>query len=368
MKIMIVSDAWTPQVNGVVRTLMTTVAHLEKLGYQVQMVTPDLFKTFPCPTYPEIRLAWLPGRRMKQLIENFDPDYLHIATEGPLGWAARKVALLTGRPFTTAYHTRFPEYVKARFGISLRFTYALLQRFHAPSQGVMVATDSVINDLRQHGILNVKRWSRGVDFNRFNQISRATDAPVVCADPNEVQRPVFMFAGRVAVEKNIEAFLALNLPGEKWIAGDGPQMEKLRAKYPAVRWLGMLTHDQLSVTYQQADVFVFPSRTDTFGLVLLEAMACGLPVAAYPVTGPMDVLGDSGAGALNEDLRTACLQAMRIPREAAETHAKSFTWEAATLQFMNNLHRIDKQIVSVGNRQASKIALANTLRLEKLKP
>lgn len=354
MKIMIVTDAWSPQVNGVVRTLKTTREQLERIGHEVKVVSPDLFRTFPCPTYPEIRLAWMPGRRMRQLIDDFDPDCLHIATEGPLGWAARNAALLTGRGFTTAYHTRFPEYVKARAGIPLWFTYAILNRFHAPSKGVMVATDSIAADLRANGIVNLKRWSRGVDLQRFNTHVRSLDNSLTVLSPFEsaaqVKRPVFLFAGRVAVEKNIEAFLKLDLPGEKWVAGDGPMRKQLEAKYPGVRWLGMLDSATLSVAYQQADVFVFPSLTDTFGLVLLEAMACGLPVAAFPVPGPKDVIGSSGAGALNHDLRAACLAALDIPRERVQHYARSFTWENATAQFLNNLHIIDHSTVGVSLR------------------
>ena len=351
MKIMIVSDAWSPQVNGVVRTLQTTRQHLEASGFEVQMVTPDMFRTFPCPTYPEIRLAWKPRQAMLSMMESFDPDFLHIATEGPLGWTARSLAIKTDRPFTTAYHTRFPEYVKARFGIPLSITYALMRRFHKPSKGVMVATESVKNDLRNRGIHHLKGWSRGVDFSTFRLPVLENNLQPTSASGKP---PVFLFAGRVAIEKNIEAFLKLTLPGEKWVAGDGPQMGMLKAKYPEVRWLGMLSHEALAKVYQQASVFVFPSRTDTFGLVLLEAMACGLPVAAYPVTGPVDVIGNSGAGVLDEDLQKACLQALSIPKELALKHAQGFNWTAATQQFVSNLHRIDKspEAVFKGDTQA----------------
>lgn len=363
MRIMIVTDAWAPQVNGVVRTLMNTRAQLMSLGNEVSMVTPDQFKTFPCPTYPEIQLAWRPAAKMQSLIEQFNPDCLHIATEGPLGWAARAYALRSNRPFTTAYHTKFPEYVKARFGIPLWFTYAIIRHFHKPSESVMVATPSVENSLSQYGFRNIKRWSRGVDLARFtlqNQEQESTEfsgmfgLKTASAKPlsaragqfaadwwQPIKRPVFLFAGRVAVEKNIEAFLKLDLPGEKWVAGDGPQRAKLEAKYPDVKWLGMLDQDSLAQAYQQADVFVFPSLTDTFGLVLLEAMACGLPVAAYPVTGPLDVVGNSGAGVLDEDLYIACIQALDIPKEKARQHAERFSWPAASQQFLNNLKPID---------------------------
>lgn len=357
MKIMIVTDAWAPQVNGVVRTLMNTKAQLVSLGHEVSMVTPDQFKTFPCPTYPEIKLAWRPSAKMQSLIEQFNPDCLHIATEGPLGWAARTYALRSNRPFTTAYHTKFPEYVKARFGIPLWFTYAIVRHFHKPSESVMVATPSVENTLIQYGFRNLKRWSRGVDLARFNMPiseSKLHESHGLIGMPvsgrigqfaadwwQPAKRPVFLFAGRVAVEKNIEAFLKLDLPGEKWVAGDGPQRAKLEAKYPDVKWLGMLDQDTLARAYQLADVFVFPSLTDTFGLVLLEAMACGLPVAAYPVTGPLDVVGNSGAGVLDEDLYIACIQALDIPKEKARQHAERFSWPAASNQFFSNLKPID---------------------------
>lgn len=362
MKIMIVTDAWAPQVNGVVRTLMNTRAHLMSLGHEVNMVTPDQFKTFPCPTYPEIQLAWRPGQKMQDLIEQFNPDCLHIATEGPLGWAARTYALRSNRPFTTAYHTKFPEYVKARFGIPLWFTYAIVRHFHKPSQSVMVATPSVENTLSGYGFRNLKRWSRGVDLSRFclpevepkvkeshgftgltNNRPALQGSGLFAADWwQPAKRPVYLFAGRVAVEKNIEAFLKLDLPGEKWVAGDGPQRAKLEAKYPDAKWLGMLGQEDLAVAYQQADVFVFPSLTDTFGLVLLEAMACGLPVAAYPVTGPLDVVGNSGAGVLDDDLYVACIEALEIPKEKARQHAERFSWPAASQQFVSNLKPIDQ--------------------------
>lgn len=361
MRIMIVTDAWAPQVNGVVRTLMSTKAQLVSLGHNVCMVTPDQFKTFPCPTYPEIRLAWRPAAKMQSLIEHFNPDCLHIATEGPLGWTARKYALRSNRPFTTAYHTKFPEYVKARFGIPLWLTYAVIRHFHKPSHSVMVATPSVEKTLAEYGFRNLKRWSRGVDLSRFhlpssNPTIHESHGLTRLAKPNAAfqhvgqfaadwwqpaKRPVYLFAGRVAVEKNIEAFLKLDLPGEKWVAGDGPQRAKLEAKYPDVKWLGMLDQDTLAHAYQQADVFVFPSLTDTFGLVLLEAMACGLPVAAYPVTGPLDVVGGSGAGVLDEDLYIACIEALDIPKEKARQHAERFSWPAASEQFLHNLKPID---------------------------
>jgi len=270
----------------------------------------------------------LPGKRVDRRIREYAPHALHIATEGPLGLAARRYALSKGVPFTTAYHTRFPEYVQARFGVPLSWTYRFLRWFHGPSRAVMAPTKVVKADLEKFGFNNVVIWSRGVDLDifRMQEINRLNSAP-----------PIFLYVGRVAVEKNIEAFLKLDLPGSKWVAGDGPAMAGLRAKYPEVNYLGVLNQHELAEVYASADVFVFPSKTDTFGLVLLEAMACGLPVAAYPVTGPIDVLGDSNAGIMHEDLREACLGALEIDRAAARAHAEKFSWRAATEQFIGHL-------------------------------
>lgn len=328
MKIMIVTDAWQPQVNGVVRTLATTRRELQAMGHEVELLSPLEFATLPCPTYPDIRLSVLPGKGVAQRMRDFAPHALHIATEGPLGLAARRYALKHGLPFTTAYHTRFPEYVQARFGVPLSWTYRFLRWFHGPSRAVMAPTKVVKADLEKFGFNNVVIWSRGVDLDifRMQEINRLNSAP-----------PIFLYVGRVAVEKNIEAFLKLDLPGSKWVAGDGPAMAGLRAKYPEVNYLGVLNQHELAEVYASADVFVFPSKTDTFGLVLLEAMACGLPVAAYPVTGPIDVLGDSNAGIMREDLREACLGALEIDRAAARAHAEKFSWRAATEQFIGHL-------------------------------
>lgn len=328
MKVMIVTDAWRPQVNGVVRTLSTTRRELEAMGHEVDILSPLEFRTLPCPTYPDIRLSMLPGSGAVKRIRDFAPHALHIATEGPLGLAARRYAIRNNLPFTTAYHTRFPEYVKARFGVPLSWTYGFLRWFHGPSRAVMAPTQKVKSDLEAYGFGNVVLWSRGVDLDVFKlqEASRLDTAP-----------PIFLYVGRVAVEKNIEAFLELDLPGSKWVAGDGPAMAGLRAKYPNVNYLGVLDQHELAEVYASADVFVFPSKTDTFGLVLLEAMACGLPVAAYPVTGPIDVLGDSNAGVMREDLREACLAALDIDRAAARAHAEKFSWRAATEQFLSHL-------------------------------
>lgn len=347
MKILIVTDAWAPQVNGVVRTLQNTHIQLTRLGHEVAFITPDLFKTVACPTYPEIRLAWMPGKKVSEMIEAFKPDCLHIATEGPLGWAARRVALKTKRPFTTAYHTRFPEYVKARFGIPLALSYAVFRWFHRPSSGVMVATPSIQQELAAQGFKSIKTWSRGVDLTRFNNPSLTLQT----ANNTENKTPVFLYAGRVAIEKNIEAFLALDLPGEQWVAGDGPQRAALQSKYPKAKWLGMLNQTELAAAYSKADVFVFPSLTDTFGLVMLEAMACGLPVAAFPVAGPRDVILDPRVGALDTNLRNACLNALQLKKKDAWQYAQGYSWANCTGQFVSNLQPI------YGSRTAPRAAL-----------
>ena len=330
MKIMIVTDAWSPQVNGVVRTLQTTARELQAMGHNVDFLTPLEFTTLPCPTYPDIRLSLFARSKVVRRLSDFDPDALHIATEGPLGMAARRFALSHALPFTTAYHTRFPEYVRARSGVPLTWTYAFLRWFHGPSQAVMAPTKVVKRDLESFGFTIVVSWSRGVDL----EIFKPQRSERLRSDP-----PIFLYVGRVAVEKNIEAFLELDLPGSKWVAGMGPALKDIRARYPNVNYLGVLDQHELAQVYASADVFVFPSKTDTFGLVLLEAMACGLPVAAYPVTGPLDVIGHSRtAGVLHEDLRTACLEALQLRREDAAAHARRFSWRAATEPFGAHLH------------------------------
>lgn len=328
MRILLVTDAWEPQVNGVVRTLKSTARELTSMGHDVRFLTPLEFRTLPCPTYPEIRLSLFPQGQVNRTIREFDPDVLHIATEGPLGMAARRFALRHDFPFTTAYHTRFPEYVYARFRLPLGWSYAWLRRFHGKSRAVMAPTQVVVDDLVA-GFENVRLWSRGVDGEIFRpQPSKRLDS----------EPPIFLYVGRVAVEKNVEAFLELDLPGSKWVVGTGPALDRIRDKFPKANYLGVLEREELARVYAAADVFVFPSRTDTFGLVLLEAMACGLPVAAYPVTGPRDVIGDSKAGVLHEDLRTACLEALKLRRDDALARARLFTWRAATEQFFGHLH------------------------------
>lgn len=329
-----VSDAWFPQVNGVVRTLDTLKAELQGGGHEVVMVTPDRFRSLPCPSYPEIRLAVKPGRKLRQLIEQAQPCAIHIATEGPLGWAARRYCLRRKLPFTTAYHTKFPEYIQARWRVPLRLSYAVMRRFHGASSRIMVATQGVEDELAKRGFCNIGRWSRGVDTQMFQPRPD-------CKQPDgpwgDLPRPIFLYVGRVAVEKNIQAFLDLDLPGSKVVVGDGPQVEELRRKHPEIRFAGAHFGDDLARHYAGADVFVFPSRTDTFGLVLLEALASGLPVAAYPVPGPLDVIGDSPAGVLSENLRDAAIRASRIDPVLCRQHALTFSWTACTRQFLDNL-------------------------------
>ena len=313
-----------------------TCHELRLMGHEIEMITPLQFKTIPCPTYPDISLSLFPGKGVARKIKDFEPDAIHIATEGPLGLSARAYAVRNRLPFSTAYHTRFPEYVQARTGIPLSWTYAFLRWFHGPSMAVMAPTIVVKNDLEKFGFTNVVLWSRGVDTEVFQmQESKVLNSA----------HPIFLYVGRVAVEKNINAFLEIDLPGSKWVVGDGPAMAKIKQQYPNVNYLGVLQQPELAKVYAAADVFVFPSKTDTFGLVLLEAMACGTPVAAYPVTGPIDVLGDSPAGAMNEDLRTACLDALKIPREVARAHAERFSWRASTEQFARHLKPVPSPAV-----------------------
>lgn len=324
-KLLIVTDAWQPQVNGVVRTLGNTRDQLQCKGMTVEMLTPQTFTTLPCPSYPEIRLSLTHAGQVKRIIEEINPDALHIATEGPLGWAARRAALKQGWQFTTAYHTRFPEYVKARIGVPLDWSYALFRRFHGPASAVLAPTPAIVEDLRSRGFGQVVHWTRGVDHEIFY--------PRIEQKPIRKENPIFLYAGRLAVEKNVEAFLKLDLPGQKWVAGEGPMAASLKKKYPEARYIGVISQDALANLYSEADVFVFPSVTDTFGLVMVEAMACGLPVAAFPVPGPIDVVGDSGAGVLSDDLRQACLDCLDVEREQAIKRASHFTWPIATDQF-----------------------------------
>lgn len=330
MRILIISDAWEPQVNGVVRTLRTTTNELRAMGKIVEVVGPERFKTIPMPSYPEIRLALFPARKLARIIENFQPDALHIATEGPLGIAARAYAIRKGLKFTTAFHTRFAEYLEARTKIPARLTYMWLRRFHAAGSGVMVATQSLQEELSRRGFKNLYSWSRGVDLSLFHPTPRQNWP---------LSGPIFAYVGRVAVEKNLQAFLSLDLPGSKLVVGDGPQRKALEQAFPDAHFAGALHGAALAEAYAGADVFVFPSKTDTFGLVVLEALASGLPVAAYPVTGPKDILAASPhpVGVLSEDLRTACLEALKIDRTYCRPYAEQFSWQACAERFLNNL-------------------------------
>ena len=329
MRIAVVTDAWEPQVNGVVNTLKATVACLRGMVHDVLMLAPDDLRTFPCPTYPDIRLALKPYPQVAARLAAFKPDSIHIATEGPMGLAARRYCLKHGLHFTTAYHTRFPEYVKARTGIPLSWTYRWLRWFHGPSRAIMVPTEKVKQVLAERGFQRLALWGRGVDTEHF----APRDVDGCC-----IVRPLFLYVGRLAVEKNVEAFLKLDLAGTKWLIGDGPARDELEKKYPKAHFLGAKAHAQLPAYYNCADAFVFPSLTDTFGLVLAEAMACGVPVAAYPVEGPIDVVADGSSGSLNHDLERACHTALTLDRAEVRRHALGYSWQAATQQFLQHLH------------------------------
>ncbi len=330
-RVLIVSDAWRPQVNGVVRTLATLVRELHALGVVAEVIGPDRFRTLPCPTYPDIRLSVLPRRSLARMMQAFRPDALHIATEGPLGIAARRLARAAGWTFTTAFHTRFPEYLRARTRFPTRLSYAWLRRFHNAGSGLMVATESMRQELAERGFRELRAWSRGVDLAQFRPgWGEWADLP----------RPVFLYVGRIAVEKNIAAFLDLDLPGSKVVVGDGPLLGALQRQYPGVHFAGLRHGESLARAYAGADVMVFPSLTDTFGLVMLESLACGTPVAAFPAIGPRDVLlpGGAGVGAVDVDLRRAALRALQFgDRQACRAYAETFSWRACAERFVANL-------------------------------
>ena len=332
MRVLLVTDAWYPQINGVVRTLDTLATVLRAQGHPVHMLTPQGFLTLPCPTYPEIRLSLFPGRKVAEVLDEFGADAIHIATEGPLGMAARRICVARGLRFTTSFHTRFPEYLHARFKVPPSWLYPWLRRFHNAGEGIMVATESVRRELEERGFRNVLAWTRGVDTELF----RPRDKDFLAHLP----RPIWLNVGRVAVEKNIEAFLELPLDGTKLVVGDGPQLQELKREYSRVRFAGAKKGEELARYYAASDAFVFPSRTDTFGLVILEALASGIPVAAFPVAGPLDVIGDSGVGVLDEDLLAACYTALTIPGERCRAYAQRFSWEACARQFLENLRPI----------------------------
>lgn len=330
-KITVVTDAWLPQINGVVRSIQNTNRELERMGIEVAMVTPQTFRNVPCPTYPEIRLSVATYWQVARAIQAAAPDAVHIATEGPLGILARRWCLKNNVSFSTSYHTRFPEYVAARFPVPIHWMQAFVRWFHNAGNGCMVATASLERELARLGLRNLLRWSRGIDQSLFS--------PRPLEDlPFGLPRPIFLTVGRVSVEKNLPAFLDLDLPGSKVVVGDGPARADLQRRYPDVLFTGLKTGRDLANAYAQADVFVFPSRTDTFGNTILEALASGVPVAAYPVTGPIDIIEPgSHAGALHEDLQQACLAALQCSREDARAVARKFTWEAASRQFLDNV-------------------------------
>jgi glycosyltransferase involved in cell wall biosynthesis len=328
MKLALVTDAWHPQVNGVVTTLNRTRDCLEKAGDEVLVLSPQAHRTLPCPSYPEIRLAIAPGSAIAKTLRAFDPDAIHVATEGPLGLAAAAYCARHRLAFTTSYHTQFPEYIRKRAPIPLAWTYAWLRRHHSRARRTMVATEQQRARLAERGFHNLVLWSRGVDTSLFRPYPRGR---------RDFSPPIWMYAGRVAVEKNLEAFLDLDLDGSKVVVGDGPDRAALHRRYPSVHFLGYRFGEELARLLASADVFVFPSRTDTFGLVMLEAMACGTPVAAYPVTGPIDVVSHGTTGILDEDLRSAALAALAIPRTNCHSHALRRTWDNATRTFRSYL-------------------------------
>ncbi len=328
MRIVIATDAWTPQVNGVVTTLKQTRDQLEREGHKVLMITPEGRRTLPLPTYPEIRLPLFPGRAIKRELVAFEPDCVHVATEGTIGLAVRRYCVWRGIPFTTAYHTQLPEYVRARFPVPLRWTIGLLRWFHGPAVRTMVPTASMQQTLVERGFEDVVIWSRGVLTDVFKP-----DDPVTY----DFEGPIWVYFGRIAVEKNIESFLELSLPGSKVIIGDGPDRERLVKAYPDCHFLGYKFGRDLARHVAGADVFVFPSRTDTFGIVMLEAMACGVPVAAYPVTGPIDVVQPGTTGCLDTDLTNACSRALELNRQDCRQYAESRSWGRSTRQFVSNL-------------------------------
>jgi glycosyltransferase involved in cell wall biosynthesis len=341
MRIAICTDAWHPQVNGVVRTLATTIEHVIARGHEVILVTPNQFFTFGLPGYSEIRLAMLPRFRTRRMLARFRPDIVHIATEGPIGWSARGWCRANSVPFTSAFHTRFPDYAAVRTGLSPARFWPIMQRFHAPSHAVLVSTPTLARELASHGILHAALWSRGIDGTVFHPGHAALEALA------DLPRPILLNVGRVAIEKNLGAFLDAKVPGSKVVVGNGPDLARLRASYPEVHFLGALSGTPLAQAYCSADVFVFPSKTDTFGLVMIEAMACGVPVAGYPVPGPVDVVGAGGlgpqgilpepVGALHDDLALAIAQALNCDRKAAAAQGRSYSWESATDQFIKTL-------------------------------
>lgn len=329
MRILLATDAWEPQVNGVVTTLKRTIDECRALGHEFNIVHYNQFKTISWPDYPEVKLALGCYEDVREIIQAYEPDAIHIATEGPVGLAARRVCLEWKLEFTTSYHTKFPEYISARLPIPLSWGYAFMRWFHKPSGRVMVATPTLQKDLEARGIKNISPWTRGVD----TELYRPGLEPIL----GDLPRPILLYVGRVAVEKNIEAFLRLPNKGTKVVVGGGPQLEELKLKYPEAVFTGPRFGEELARSYADADVFVFPSLTDTFGLVILEAMATGTPVAAYPAHGPIDIIPGSGAGVLDDDLGVAVEEALKIDRAVVRKFAEKFSWRACAEQFIQNL-------------------------------
>ena len=328
MRIALVTDAWQPQVNGVVTTLVELVSGLRAARHEVLLIEPSAFRRVPCPGYPGLEMAWRPGREVARRLDEAAPDAIHIATEGPLGWAARRHCRRRGWRFSTAFHTRFPEILAGALHLPVSWGYALFRHFHAASDSVMVPTEGMLRILQRHGFERLQRWDHGVDLSLFQPQPR-TDLGL--------PRPVWLHVGRLSWEKNLQAFLDLDLPGTKLVYGEGPLAESLQPRYPQVVWRGVVARETLPRLYASADAFVFPGRSETFGLVMLESLACGTPVAAYPVAGPLDVLGDSGAGVMDEDLRAAALRALDVPRARARAHAERRGWPAVTQRFLELL-------------------------------
>lgn len=330
-RILIITDAWAPQVNGVVRTLQSVRAQLREMGHEVEVIGPDRFTTLPCPTYPEIRLAMAAPWTIGKMIGAFRPDAIHLATEGPLCLAARRWCLRNGVRFTTAYHTNFPDYVQSRTGLSAEWFWPYFRWFHGPASAVLTSTPSIRAGLHRAGIHQTHHWGRGVDLSLFTADGPAHDAYA------DLPRPILLHVGRVAVEKNIEAFLSLDVPGTKVVVGEGPARASLKAKYPDAHFLGLQTGEPLAAAYRGADALVFPSRTDTFGLVMIEALASGTPVAAYPVMGPVDVLVEA-VGAMDEQLDRAVARALTLDRAACAAYGRQFSWRRSAEEFLGSLH------------------------------
>lgn len=333
MRIAIVTDAWSPQVNGVVRTLQSVRDELVRQGHDVLIVSPDLFYSMPCPTYPEIRLAFASTGSVGRMLEEFSPQAIHLATEGPVCLAARRWCLARDFPFTTAYHTQFPDYVAARTGVNPEWVWRYIRWFHSPAQSILASTASIADTLKAHGLTQIRHWGRGVDLSTFGD---PVPDPAIRALAQDGKGPIQLYVGRVAIEKNIEAFLTATHPGSKVIVGDGPALASLKAKYSDAHFLGPKFGADLAAAYAAADVFVFPSKTDTFGLVMIEALACGTPVAAYPVTGPVDVLTPE-TGAMHDDLDQAIAEALTRDRAACRAYGQGFTWAKSAYQFLHAL-------------------------------